>query len=180
MPQRTPARVCLSDFPDEILSLIFSHADTVTLLGAIPNACRGWRAACTNDDHRPKVRLELHSIRQVLRIRPDCLGLWVAATVGQFPWVIDLDLSRCDIGSLQRTTRLNVSECNDVTDAGLEHVAQLTQLSSLNLGSCRQITDTGLEHVAQLTQLSSLDLTCCYESTDTGLEHVAYVAQLCP
>ena len=113
--QQTPARVRLSNFPPEILSLIFSHVDTATLLGAVPHVCRDWRAACADDVYGPKVRLELRSVRQVLRIRPECLGLWVAATVGRFAWVIDLDLSRCGIedgvlecaGSLQRITSLN-------------------------------------------------------------------------
>ena len=89
----TLCRVCLGDFPDEILSLIFSHVDTATLLGAVPNVCRGWRAACGDDVYGPKVRLELRSVRQVLRIRPECVGLWVAATVRRFAWVVDLDLS---------------------------------------------------------------------------------------
>ena len=97
MPQQTPARVCLGDFPDEILSLIFSHVDTATLLGAVPHVCRGWRAACANDDHGPKVRLELGSVSQVLRIRPECLGLWMATMVGRFAWVVGLDLSRCGV-----------------------------------------------------------------------------------
>ena len=53
------------------------------------------------------------------------------------------------------------------------------QCSSLNLHPCGKITDTGLEHVAQLTQLTSLDLSCCDKITDTGLEHaVAQLTQL--
>ena len=177
-----------SDFPPEILSLIFSHVDTATLLGAVPHVCRDWRAACAHDVHGPKVRLELHSVQQMLRIRPECLGLWVAAMVGRFAWVIDLDLSRCGIedgalecaGSLQRITSLNVGgdyRCpSKITDMGLEHLAQLTQLTSLDLSGDifrpSKITDTGLEHVAQLTQLTSLDLGGCDNITDTGLEHV--------
>ena len=114
--QCVPARTHVSDFPPEILSLIFSHVDTATLLGAVPHVCRDWRAACAHDLYGPKVRLELHSVRQVLRIRPECLGLWVAATVGRFAWVIDLDLSGCGIedgvlecaSSLQRITSLNL------------------------------------------------------------------------
>ena len=94
MPQRTPARVCLSDFPTEILSLIFSHVDTPTLLSAVPNVCRGWRAACGDDVYGPKVRLKLRSVQRVLRIRPECLGLWITATVRRFAWVIELDLCR--------------------------------------------------------------------------------------
>ena len=50
-----------------------------------------------------------------------------------------------------------------------------TQLTSLYLNNCCEITDTGLEHVAQLTQLASLNLAGCGKITDTGLEHVARV-----
>ena len=155
MPQQTPARVCLSYFPDEILSLIFSHVDTATLLDAVSNVCRSWRAACGDDVYGPKVRLELRSILQVLRIRPECVGLWVAAMVGRFAWVVGVDLSRCDVedgvlecaGNLQRVTSLQLGgdwrSPSKITDTGLEYVAQLTQLTSLNLKRCHTITDTG-------------------------------------
>ena len=97
--------------------------------------------------------------------------------------VIDLDLSRCGIedgvlecaGSLQHITSLDVGD--KITDTGLEHVAQLTQLTSMDLSGCGTITDTGLEHVARLTQLTSLDLCHC-DITVTGLEHVAQLTQL--
>ena len=95
MRQQTPARVHLSNFPPEILSLIFSHVDTATLLDAVPHVCRDWRTACSDDVYGPKVRLELRSVRQVLRIRPECLARWVAATVRRFTWVVDMDLSSC-------------------------------------------------------------------------------------
>ena len=150
--QQTAAHVRLSNFPPEILSLIFSRVDTATLLGAVPHVCRDWRAACSDDLYGPKVRLKLHSVRQVLRIRPECLELWVAAAVARFASVINLDLSRCSIengmllkcaGSLQRITKLNMFRCDKITDAGLEHFAQLTQLTSLNLYDCDNITDAG-------------------------------------
>ena len=114
MRQQQTARVGLSDFPPEILSLIFSHVDTVTLLGAVPHVCREWRTACSDDVYGPKVRLELRHVQRVLRIRPECLGLWVAATVRRFAWIVDMDLSSCGIddgvlecaGSLQRLSSL--------------------------------------------------------------------------
>ena len=58
--------------------------------------------------------------------------------------------------------------CDKITDTGLKHVAQLTQLTSLNLSYCSKITVTGMEHVAQLTQLTSLNLFRCDKITDTG------------
>ena len=147
MRQQTPARVHLSNFPPEILSLIFSHVDTATLLDAVPHVCRNWRTACSDDVYGPKVRLELRSVQRQLRIRHECLGIWVAAFVGRFAWVVDMDLRRCDIedgvlecaGSLQRITSLDISGDGDcpskITDTGLEHIAQRTHLTSLNLDS---------------------------------------------
>ena len=51
MRQQAPTHVRLSNFPPEILSLIFSHVDMATLLGVVPNMCRDWRAACADDVH---------------------------------------------------------------------------------------------------------------------------------
>ena len=160
--------------------------------------CRDWRGACSDDVCGPKVRLELRSVRQVLHIRPECLGLWVAMTVRQFAWVVDLDLSQCGIEdgvlecavSLQRLSSFDlggVYRCpSKIMDTGLEHGALLTQLTSLNLSHCAEITDTGLEHVAQLMHLTSLNFSDCvkitgtgrYKIMDMGLEHVAQLTQL--
>ena len=73
---------------------------------------------------------------------------------------------------------LDVCGCEQLTDTGLDHVAQLTQLTSLVLCGCDKITDTGLQHVAQLTQLTSLDLSFCKKITNAGLENVAKLLQL--
>ena len=42
----------------------------------------------------------------------------------------------------------------------------LTQLTYLDLSDCENITDTGLEHIAQLTQLTSLDVWGCSKITE--------------
>ncbi len=44
-----------------------------------------------------------------------------------------------------------------MTDAGLRHLAGLTELTSLSL-HCRQVTDTGLVHLERLTKLERLRL----------------------
>ena len=129
--------------------------DAATLLSAVLHVCRDWRAVCAHDVYGPKVQLELRRVQQVLRILPECLGLWVVAAVARFGWVSTLDASGCSItdgalerdGSLQLLTSLSLRGCKNITDMGLEHVAQLTQLTGLNLSEC-VITDTGLEHVA--------------------------------
>ena len=108
--------------PRRSSATIFSHVDMPTLLGAVPHVCRDWRAACT---HGPKVRLALHSVQQQLRIRPACLGLWVAAVATRFAWVLELDLSGCEI-----------------TDSML-----VLLRSSDNCGTLQQLNQPGLEQM---------------------------------
>ncbi len=64
----------------------------------------------------------------------------------------------------------------EVTDAGLEHLKELTQLLVLVLENT-QITDAGLEHVKVLTNLQGLDLSKT-QITDAGLEHVKRLSNL--
>jgi hypothetical protein len=52
---------------------------------------------------------------------------------------------------------LNLHGAN-VTDAGLQHLANHTSLKHLNLRDCK-ISDNGLSHLSPLTQLRTLDLT---------------------
>ena len=132
------SRTCISDFPPEILAHIFAQVDTATLLSTVPHVCRDWRDACAHDVYGPKVRLALQNIRQVLRIRPECLALWVAATMARFAWVCKLNVGECDVtdgvlecaGSLQRLTSLDLSGCAKNKDAGL--------LTSLDLSGAKQ------------------------------------------
>ncbi|MCS7272507.1 MAG: hypothetical protein NZ703_15595, partial [Gemmataceae bacterium] len=73
---------------------------------------------------------------------------------------------------------LNLEWCSKITDAGLAHLAQLTQLQQLDLESCSKITDAGLAHLAPLTQLQHLNLRGCDNITDAGLAHLAKLTQL--
>lgn len=58
----------------------------------------------------------------------------------------------------------------NVTDAGLVHIAALTNLQRLNLVNT-QVTDAGLRQVAGLTNLRRLDLEGT-QVTNAGLEHL--------
>ena len=64
----------------------------------------------------------------------------------------------------------------EITDAGLEHLKNLTQLKELRIGYT-EVTDVGLEHLKGLTQLQQLDLGGT-KITDAGLEHVKELTQL--
>jgi hypothetical protein len=63
-----------------------------------------------------------------------------------------------------------------VTDIGLEHLKDFTQLQQLFLNNTK-VTDAGLEHLKGLTQLNRLDLSNT-AVTDIGLEHLKGLVQL--
>ncbi len=111
----------------------------------------------------------------------------LAQIIELFPNVVSLNLSGCEeitdaglahLKELTQLTDLNLVWCHLITDAGLAHLARLTQLTSLNLFGCALITDAGLAHLARLTQLTDLNLVWCHLITDAGLAHLAGLAQL--
>lgn len=51
---------------------------------------------------------------------------------------------------------LNLKSCTKITDDGLEHLENLTNLGYLILTSCSQISDSGLAHLSKLTNLGTL------------------------
>ena len=57
--------------------------------------------------------------------------------------------------------------------AGLEHVAQMSQLTHLNLRDCRLLTNDGLRRLAPLKGLKSLALSNASGVTDKGLQCLA-------
>jgi hypothetical protein len=65
---------------------------------------------------------------------------------------------------------------SEVTDAGLEHLKELSGLSSLYL-SGTQISDAGLEHLSELSSLEVLFLVDT-QITDAGLEHLRGLTNL--
>ena len=48
---------------------------------------------------------------------------------------------------------LDLSQSNDLTDAGLAHLRELQQLTSLDLFGCNKITDDGLAHLKEVKRL---------------------------
>ena len=87
--------------------------------------------------------------------------------------VADADLAR--LAGLRQLKLLDLRE-NPIGDAGLEHVAELTQLEWLILDRTR-ITSAGLSHLTGLTRLRRLSLAEC-EIDDAGLESLASLSSL--
>ncbi len=99
---------------------------------------------------------------------------------------IELDLSNSNItdaelqGIIARfpnINKINASVCLYLTDAGLQHLAGLTNLEKLNL-SWSPISDAGLQHLAGLSNLKELDLRTGWSISDAGLLHLAGLTKL--
>ena len=60
----------------------------------------------------------------------------------------------------------------------MKHLAKLNNLTSINLNNCYQITDDGLEHLASLKNLISIELSRCYQITDKGLRELILIENL--
>ena len=63
-----------------------------------------------------------------------------------------------------------------ITDAGLEHISNLTELIELDI-SYNLITDSGLKHLSNLTKLKNLNISS-YRITDAGLKHLSNLTKL--
>jgi beta-lactamase regulating signal transducer with metallopeptidase domain len=68
-------------------------------------------------------------------------------------------------------------EPNPYGDEGLESLAKCRTLEELKIGSVA-ITDAGMEHVAKLSQLKKLTMLACINVTDTGIAKLAALHQL--
>ena len=86
----------------------------------------------------------------------------------------DADLEQ--LRDMPELETLSLIYCEKITDAGLVHLKNLTNLQYLDLMET-QITDTGLVHLKNLTNLQSLGLMKT-QITDTGLVHLKDLTNL--
>ena len=76
-------------------------------------------------------------------------------------------------------TQLDLTNCKNITDAGLAHIKHFQWLKSLKLHDCKKITDEGLSHLTGLSQLTLLYLRGSVEITDEGLRlHLTSLSKL--
>ena len=80
------------------------------------------------------------------------------------------------IGSHTGLRELVLSDCPNITSAGLKCLGQLNNLQGLDL-DMTPVTDDGLRHLAKLTQLGGLSLSRT-KVTDAGLAHLAVLVNL--
>ena len=98
------------------------------------------------------------------------------AVLGQFPKLKKLRISRTQIGDaglahlskISTLADLDVSECANLSDDGLAHLAGMTQMKRLNLWR-EQITDAGAAHLAGMINMEWLNVDNT-QLTDAGLE----------
>ncbi len=72
---------------------------------------------------------------------------------------------------------LNLSECRNIDDEGLECLVSLPQLRILNLSSV-SLTNTGMQALRPLVHLTHLDLSYCNRITDLGVKHLRQLPNL--
>jgi Leucine-rich repeat (LRR) protein len=80
------------------------------------------------------------------------------------------------IGKISQLELLDLSGCNQVTDAGVLSLAKLSKLKNLSLGS-PSITDASLEVICQLPSLGALTLQGC-TIHGPGLLHLGKLTKL--
>jgi internalin A len=80
------------------------------------------------------------------------------------------------IGKIAQLELLDLSGCNQITDAGVSHLAKLSKLKNLSLGS-PSITDASLETICQLPALAAVTLQGC-TINGPGLIHLGKLTRL--
>lgn len=83
------------------------------------------------------------------------------------------------LAKLDHVTRLNFDGTNQVTDAGLAHLARMPQLRELDMSGWNgQITDGGLQGLGHLPELRKFQLCWQQNVSDKGLAQLACCGQL--
>ncbi|XP_036366686.1 dynein regulatory complex subunit 6-like isoform X10 [Octopus sinensis] len=112
--------------------------------------------------------------------------------LGQAPNLISLDISgsSCSdqsisaIGKRARMKNINISQCTNITDLGLQKFAkQCPGLEQIDLSHCLQITDVAIKNLAFCCRLlSCVKLSGCKFITDLTLQYLSgvchYLVQL--
>lgn len=82
-----------------------------------------------------------------------------------------------DLKPLSSLRALVLAENRNVTDDGVAHLTELTQLRILNLSSC-DITGEGLAHLKSLPHLAELNLSFCNRLTESALRPIKALTHL--
>lgn len=98
----------------------------------------------------------------------------------KFRVVRDCDMAA--LSGLSALRELNLSFCQNITDAGLHELRALRNLKSLNVANCPELTETGLNnvitslpHLSQVTLLPCILLQECNFACGCAWEHLLYL-----
>lgn len=98
-----------------------------------------------------------------------------------------LDLSCCNgitnagirpLQMLKNLTQLDLSDNSNITDDGVGHLITIANLNNLNLEGLKKITNVSLQYLCQLTNLSTLNLKGLTKITNEGLKHLGQLTNL--
>lgn len=81
--------------------------------------------------------------------------------------ITDRGIQRLAVGC-PKLIKVDLSDCAELTDLSLEHLTKCTDLRELGIASGEKpnrITNAGLEHLANLPQLTAVDLSHCSQLT---------------
>ena len=82
-----------------------------------------------------------------------------------------------DITGFREIVSLNLAECRNVTNEGIQYLKAIPHLTELNLSSC-SLTDSGLNELKPLSRLQRLNLSYCNRITNLGLRNLRNLRRL--
>lgn len=82
-----------------------------------------------------------------------------------------------DISGIREIVSLNLAECRNVTNEGIQYLKAIPHLTELNLSSC-SLTDNGLIELKPLSHLRWLNLSYCNRITNLGLRNLQNLRRL--
>lgn len=84
------------------------------------------------------------------------------------------DAALARLSELDHVTRLDLSECPQLTDAGLRHLGRMPQLEYLDVSGYHSlVTDRGLQVLCQLNALRTFKMCWPQQVTDAGVANLA-------
>jgi hypothetical protein len=108
----------------------------------------------------------------VERLGVDYFGDVVVASLGNNPGDADLDR----VGRLAKLVTIQIGQSNEITDAGLAHLAGLIYLENLSLRGTK-VTGPGLANLRSMTRLKTLSLSGL-PLNDADLAHIEGLTDL--
>ena len=156
--------------------------DGIQLLTENKRLIELYAAGSLFDDDTLKLLSKFPKLNKIRLAQTSVSGEGLAA-IANLP-IQDLDLSECSqlddaalahVAKLNKLKRLNLWRAS-IGDSGVEHLGALTELEWLNLDNT-QVTDLGLRNLERMQKLSFLHLGSTPVS-DAGLKHLADLKSL--